>query len=536
MAVTTFSPLLGLALPTTGDLSGTWGTTVNDSITGLIDSAVAGTTTLSTDADVTLSTTNGAANQARNAVLLCTGARTTIKTIIAPAQSKAYVVINSTSGGFAVKLVGVGPTVGISIASGEKCLAAWDGSDFVKVSTTEADGVTTISFGSTGLTPSTATSGAVTVAGTLAVANGGTGVTSSTGTGNNVLSTGPTLVTPTLGTPVSGDFSTGSFTWPTFNQNTSGTASNVTGVVAAANGGTGLSASGANGNFLQSNGSAWISTAITPSITMPVSSRTSNSILTASDNSTLINVTSGTFTQTLTAAATLTSGWFCYYKNVGTGVVTLDPNGAELIGGTSTAVCNPGDVWLIQCTGTEFILTRLVGSNSIVYTSGSNTFTVPSGVYRVYAECWGSGGGATQSTGAGAGGYAAGWINVTPGQTITGTVAAGGTTSGAVGNGSSSSFSTLNAAGGSGGVGGAANAAGGTASGGTINISGGNGGSIATGTVAAFASGGAAPRGGLGQVGLAGGDGGIPGGGAAAGSGGTGPFTGGRGQINIWWV
>jgi hypothetical protein len=41
-------------------------------------------------------------------------------------------------------------------------------------------GVTTISFGSTGLTPSTATSGAVTVAGTLAIANGGTGSTSTT--------------------------------------------------------------------------------------------------------------------------------------------------------------------------------------------------------------------------------------------------------------------------------------------------------------------------------------------------------------------
>ena len=41
-------------------------------------------------------------------------------------------------------------------------------------------GVTTISFGSTGLTPATATSGAVTVAGTLAIANGGTGLTSLT--------------------------------------------------------------------------------------------------------------------------------------------------------------------------------------------------------------------------------------------------------------------------------------------------------------------------------------------------------------------
>jgi hypothetical protein len=40
--------------------------------------------------------------------------------------------------------------------------------------------VTTISFGSTGLTPSSATSGAVTVAGTLVVGSGGTGLTSLT--------------------------------------------------------------------------------------------------------------------------------------------------------------------------------------------------------------------------------------------------------------------------------------------------------------------------------------------------------------------
>lgn len=43
-----------------------------------------------------------------------------------------------------------------------------------------ASPVTTLSFGTTGLTPSTATSGAVTVAGTLVVANGGTGLTSFT--------------------------------------------------------------------------------------------------------------------------------------------------------------------------------------------------------------------------------------------------------------------------------------------------------------------------------------------------------------------
>ena len=47
--------------------------------------------------------------------------------------------------------------------------------------------VTTISFGSTGLTPATATSGAVTVAGTLAIGSGGTGQTTA-GAAFNALS------------------------------------------------------------------------------------------------------------------------------------------------------------------------------------------------------------------------------------------------------------------------------------------------------------------------------------------------------------
>jgi hypothetical protein len=68
-------------------------------------------------------------------------------------------------------------------------------------------GVTTFSGGTTGLTPSTATAGVVTLAGKLEVANGGTGVTTSTGTGSVVLSTSPTLVTPILGTPQSGNLS-----------------------------------------------------------------------------------------------------------------------------------------------------------------------------------------------------------------------------------------------------------------------------------------------------------------------------------------
>jgi hypothetical protein len=193
--------LLGLALPVEGELDGTWGDVVNDSITSLVDSAVAGTTTLSADADVTLTTTALASNQARQAVLLWTASNgATTRNVTAPAQSKPYIVINAGTG--SIVLRGAGPTTGVTIVAGERCLAAWNGSDFVKVATSTADGVTSV--GGTGTVNGITLSGTVTstgdltlggalsgvslttqVTGTLPVGNGGTGA--ATLTANNVL-------------------------------------------------------------------------------------------------------------------------------------------------------------------------------------------------------------------------------------------------------------------------------------------------------------------------------------------------------------
>jgi hypothetical protein len=72
---------------------------------------------------------------------------------------------------------------------------------------------------------------------TLAVASGGTGVTTSTGSGSVVLSTSPTLVTPALGTPSSGSLI--NCTFPTLNQNTTGTAAGLSSTLAIGSGGTG---------------------------------------------------------------------------------------------------------------------------------------------------------------------------------------------------------------------------------------------------------------------------------------------------------
>lgn len=287
MAVTNFTPLLGLALPTTGDLSGTWGTTVNDAITSLLDSAVAGTTTLSSDVDVTLSTTNGASNQARNAIILWTASGSVTRYITAPAQSKAYFVINATGGSQTIVIRGAGPTTGVSIPAGARALVAWNGSDFVKVVSN----------------PVVLTSD---VSGVLPVANGGTG-TSSTQFVN--------------------------------------AATNVTGVLPAANGGTGLSAPGTVGNVLTSNGTAWVSSAPATGGTVTSVSGTGSAnglslsgTVTSSGSLTL----SGSVTSLTTTNFTIQeSGGKLVFKYGSTVIASMDSSGNIVSAANMTAYGTP---------------------------------------------------------------------------------------------------------------------------------------------------------------------------------------------------
>jgi hypothetical protein len=156
--------LIGLTLPTQGTLSGTWGDTVNNAISEIVDVAVAGTQTITTDADINLAVTTGTdvttgltANSSQYAVLLCTGARTALRFINTPKQSKIYVVINDTTGGYAVTVRGgpTSPTTGITVAAGTRAIIAWDGGlatpDFVNVGGGSAAGSNTqVQFNSSG--------------------------------------------------------------------------------------------------------------------------------------------------------------------------------------------------------------------------------------------------------------------------------------------------------------------------------------------------------------------------------------------------
>ena len=130
------------------------------------------------------------------------------------------------------------------------------------------------------------------------------------------------------------------------------------------------------------------SSIITPNVIR--SARTANTILSVADQGTLIDITSGTFSQTFTAASTLGSGWFCYIRNAGTGDITLDPNSTELIDGLSTYIMYGGETRLVQCTGTAF--TTVVLSPFYRAFTASGTFTKPPGYSQFAGLAWSGGG------------------------------------------------------------------------------------------------------------------------------------------------
>jgi hypothetical protein len=98
-----YTPSLRLVLPVTGELTGTWGDITNQGLTELVDASIAGTASITmVDADYTLSTANGIADEARKMFVVATGALTATRNIICPTASKLYFVANVTTGGQSV--------------------------------------------------------------------------------------------------------------------------------------------------------------------------------------------------------------------------------------------------------------------------------------------------------------------------------------------------------------------------------------------------------------------------------------------------
>jgi len=126
----TYSSNLRFELIGTGEQAGTWGTTTNTNLGTLVEQAIAGAVTVSmTDANLTLSTNNGASDQARNMHLILTSgvSLTATRTVTCPAVPKQYVVRNATTGGRSIVFsAGAGS---VTIPNGRTITVVCDGTD-----------------------------------------------------------------------------------------------------------------------------------------------------------------------------------------------------------------------------------------------------------------------------------------------------------------------------------------------------------------------------------------------------------------------
>jgi hypothetical protein len=175
-----YTNLLGLAKPVTGTEANTWGDVVNDQITELVEEAIAGSVSLNVTAgNVTLTDTQGTANQARAAALIISGSPGVSRNIIAPSRDKTYFVVNGSDSAVVIK---GSATTGATVTSGTRAVVTWNGTDFVVI----AGSVTSLTSQVTGILP---------------VANGGTGASSIT-SGAIVLGNGSSAVNTLVGSSV----------------------------------------------------------------------------------------------------------------------------------------------------------------------------------------------------------------------------------------------------------------------------------------------------------------------------------------------
>jgi hypothetical protein len=229
---------------------------------------------------------NGVSDEARNQVLVLVGTNTAQRNLIAPLVEKTYVVKNSTTGGFAVQIIGSSGT-GVVIPNGVTTSVYCDGTNFYPTQINTVGNQTV--NGNLAVTGTTSLTGATTLSSTLAV----TGTTTFTGApsgptaapGTNTTQLATTAFTTAAITAATGSLGTMS-TQNANNVNITG--GSITGItdLAVADGGTGASSITANsvvlgngssalsgnlvapstsGNLLVSNGTTWTSTTLASS-------------------------------------------------------------------------------------------------------------------------------------------------------------------------------------------------------------------------------------------------------------------------------
>lgn len=390
---TTYSTSLRLSLIATGEQAGTWGTTTNTNLGTLLEQAITGYVSVSmTDANYTLTTSNGSSDEARNISIkvVSSGSLTATRVVIIPNVEKTYYFWNATSGSQLIRIgTASSPTTYVDIPNGYGCYVFCDGSNavyqqspFINASTgaisLSATSVTTLSASSTVTGTSLIPSGSsVPTNGIYLPASNTVGVsTSSTarfyfgpsgqigiggatyGTSGQALLSGGASAAPTWGDVVT-----------SVGQSFTGGLISVTGSPITSSGTLALTVAGTSGGIPYfSSGTTWASSGALAA------------------NAIVIGGGAGAAPSTTTT---------------GTGVLTAAGNAVNTNGGLLTMPSTPSNGQLLIGNGTNYTNATITAGTGIAVTNGSGSITVAQSSNGLISalEFVIDGGGATLTTG-----------------------------------------------------------------------------------------------------------------------------------------